>query len=291
MNISSYKKLYNIPEINLGENKICTQILPSSLTDLSKELDKDGYWITASKNKTFFKIKDMGTYLIQDGNKIFVDAPYKDHPNVDALILGLSCGLLMSQRKQIALHGSAIRLNDDKCLVLVGESGSGKSSLTSAFISRGYKFLSDDVSAISKFKNTNYVESSFPCRKICSDAMTKLNYNKNDFKLVDEDRQKYIVVDNSNFHNTKIKLAYLCEIVVSDDENSKVCIEEISSFEKINLITKHLCSAYIFLNIKIDQDYFEKILDIAKNTKCFKITRPKNKFSVYEQIDLIIKSI
>ena len=71
-----------------------------------------------------------------------------DEDKIRLYILGTCMGALLMQRKILPLHGSAIAI-DGKAYAFVGDSGAGKSTLASAFLSKGYKLLSDDVIAVS----------------------------------------------------------------------------------------------------------------------------------------------
>ena len=76
-----------------------------------------------------------------------------DENEIRLYILGLVWGLLLMQRKIFPLHGSAIAING-KAYAFIGDSGAGKSTLASAFLSKGYQLLSDDVIAVSLSNDT-----------------------------------------------------------------------------------------------------------------------------------------
>lgn len=287
LNVASYKRLYGIPEVNLNLENISVEILQASLEHLSDELKSENKWIKTSPSKTFFKVSKLGMYCIENGNKILIDTPNANNNALDGFILGLAFCLLLSQKNQIALHGASVLLNDNKSIIIVGRSGAGKSTLTSNFVSKGFKFLCDDISVISKDKDQYYIESGFPYRKIRSDAMENLNYSKDKFESIGESGKKYAIIDTSNFCANKVPITYLCEITVSDNENSDVSIEEIFSFDKMNLITRHIFGSHIFFRNGIDKTYADKLVDVSSKIRCFKLTRARNKFSVDKQIDLI----
>lgn len=93
-------------------------------------------------------VPNVARFLLNNGDQI-VFAPESEAgaEEVPIFILGTVFGILLHQREQIVLHASAVEV-DGKAIVFCGSSGAGKSTLAAALVQRGYRLITDDVSAI-----------------------------------------------------------------------------------------------------------------------------------------------
>ena len=119
--------------------------------------------------------------------------------------------------------------------------------------------------------------------------MEKMGYRIDDFKLIDEDREKYVIPTHESFVKEKRTLQAIFEIEPYDGEEVK--IEEISGGEKMKTILRNIYRIEIISPHGIPPAYFKKVINIAKNTLVFRIKRPKNQFSVDRQIELIEREL
>ena len=86
------------------------------------------------------------------------------------------------------------------------------------------------------------------------------------------------------------ELVGIVKLTVGDVE--KVTIEELRGSEKLNNIIENIYRGEYIKHLgKMDPIYFKQCIDIAKNIRFFKITRPANKFTVDNQIQLIERKI
>lgn len=288
LNVSSEKKINELVKLDNISN-IDVEIKMDKIPKEKLKYFKKNSWLYVSKDISIFRIDNQGTYLIENGNKITIEeAVGCDFQLIKAYLLGTSFGLLLKQRNIIAIHGSSILINN-KAVIFTGESGAGKSTITTTFRKNGFKFLSDDVSAIEINEDKIIVNPAYPQQKICRDVMERMDYNLNDFKQIDECREKYIVPAKESFTYSSKELIVICEIEESYFDN--VSIEEVVEGDKIKLIMKNIYRNEIFFRIGIEKEYFKKVIELAKNIKVYKIFRPRNKFSVNDQIRLILERI
>ena len=168
--------------------------------------------------------------------------------------------------------------------------GAGKSTLTNYFRHYEYPFMADDVCSTIELQDEIFIEPAYPQQKICRDAMEKMGYRIDDFKLIDEDREKICNPYTRKFcKEKKQKLQAIFEIEPYDGEAVK--IEEISGGEKMKTILRNIYRIEIIAPHGIPPAYFKKVINIAKNTLVFRIKRPKNQFSVDRQIELIEREL
>ena len=236
------------------------------------------------KKEMWFYIKGIATYYIKNGREIVVE-PYRDIDDyyIKTYILGSAFGLLLIQRNIVAIHGGTVVI-DDKAIICTGHTGAGKSTLTSALRLNGAKLLADDVSSID-IKDEIMVYPAYPQQKLCGDAVRKLGYDTGDFIRIDEGRDKYAIPSKTEFISEPVKLSAIFEVMVGDIE--KVEIRELKGSEKMNTIMKNIYRGYVNEIAGLDREYFKKFLKITKEINLYRIIRPKDKFTVNEQIKLI----
>ena len=279
-----------IPEFTTIENpqevNIDTKIYYKNAGQEIKEAIKNGRRTNFTYNDMWFNVENVAIYHAYDGDKIEVESYENSDPYmVNMYILGTVLGLSILQKNMVAIHGGAIVINNKGC-VFTGDKGAGKSTLTTALRKKGYGFVADDVAAINLDANTS-IYPGFAYQKLCDDTMEKLGYNKEDFIPFDAGSHiKYIVPAQDSFVDNEVKFDTLFEISVG--EVDKVKIEELSGGEKLQNIIRNIFNvSALHYSGGIPPIIFKKCMDIGKSIRCFRIIRPKDKFTVGEQISLI----
>lgn len=294
-NIEYYYKVYGLkiksdiemPELLKSndvnyEINICTGIASGGVLK-SIEQGKNVY---INYKEIWFNIKSVGTFLIYNGNTIVVDKDENaDIEDVKAYLLGSAFGMILFQRDTLAIHGGTIVINN-KTLTIIGDQGTGKSTLTTALRLNKYLFMADDVSVI----NDNFMMNpSYPQQKLCKDTMLKLGYRLNQFKKIDDDREKYKVPVKEDFISKPVTMGAICEMKIGN--NSEVEIEEIIGKEKLLILINNIYRIELIKKSGIQPEYFKKCLEIAQNIKFYRMYRPKDKYTVSEQINLLEKTL
>ena len=286
LNIKSEIEIEEFVKLDDIDNKDVVSISYGKMSDEIKEEIKQGKRIKLSNNKIWFHINDIATYCVTDGNKIEVELCDNADMKLMKIYVMCSClGFIMIQKKMIAIHGGVIEM-DDKAVIFTGDRGAGKSTLTTALRERGYKFISDDVAGV-KIDKVPYVMPGFPYQKLCESAMDKFGYDKGAFtSFMSDNEVKYVVPAIDEFVNEKRELVSIVKLTVGDVD--EVTIEELRGSEKLNNIIENIYRGEYIKHLgKMDPIYFKQCVDIAKNIRFFKITRPANQFTVDTQIDLI----
>ena len=246
---------------------------------------KTGYFST---DECWMHVKDIAYYRILKGNKIIVEPISDDKEKIKTFILGSAFGVLLIQNNTIAIHGGAVVI-DDKAIIITGESGAGKSTLVSVFRENGYKFLSDDVSATYIGENNKlYVNPAYPQQKLCGDAVDNYKYNRSELRKLNEDRDKYAIINIKDFETTPKELYGIFQISCSDKVD-KVTIKEICGVEKVGYITKNIYRINFAEIMGIKKQYLKKAIDMARNIKVYSIVRPKGEYTSEIQLDNIVR--
>lgn len=279
-----------VPELMVLDNKIDknidVKIYYKTMPDDIKQNVNEGKKAFYNGQYVWFHIDNVCTYLIQNGDTVTIDLC--ENPDLNILkvyILGSVLGIILLQRNTVAIHGGSIVINNKGC-IFTGDKGAGKSTLTTALRQRGYDFVSDDVGAI-ELSDIPMINPGFGYQKLCEDAMTKLGYDSSEYTPFRSDMNiKYIVPALDNFIKEKVPFEVLFEIEQGDTQ--KVEVVEVTGNEKLQKIIKNVFRIEVLMySGGVPADYFKKCLEIAKHIKFYKITRPKNQFTVNEQIDII----
>ena len=286
LNIKSEIEIEEFVKLDDIDNKDVVSISYGKMSDEIKEEIKQGKRIKLSNNKIWFHINDIASYCVTDGNKIEVELCDNADMKLMKIYVMCSClGFIMIQKKMIAIHGGVIEM-DDKAVIFTGDRGAGKSTLTTALRERGYKFISDDVARV-KIDKVPYVMPGFPYQKLCESAMDKFGYDKEAFTSFMSDKEvKYIVPAMDEFVSEKRELVSIVKLTVGDVD--EVTIEKLRGSEKLNNIIENIYRGEYIKHLgKMDPIYFKQCVDIAKNINFYVVTRPKDKFTVDKQIELI----
>ena len=246
-----------------------------------------GYVANYEKKDMWFYVENVAIFHIYNGDTVIVE-PMGDKNNkmIKLYIMGSVMGMILLQKNRVAIHGGGIVVDGKGC-IFTGQKCAGKSTITTALRKKGYKFIADDVCSIN-IGDVNTISHGFGYQKLCEDAMGKLGYNIDDYEPFrgDLDINKYIVPAFDEFTKEEVPLEAIFELSVGDVE--KVEIEEVLGASKINKILENIFRIEILQFAGgIDPSYFKKCLNIAKNTRLYKITRPKNVFSVEDQIHFV----
>ena len=250
----------------------------------------EGRWFHLEEDFFVFRIENVAKYFVKNGSEIIIEPfDFANKDDVRIFTLGTSFGILINQRNNIAIHGGSILINDE-AIILTGHMGAGKSTLTNAFRHNGYRFLCDDVSVLDNKKEEIFVVPAYPQQKLCKDAMDKMGYDIEKFKKIDDDRDKYCIPVHDSFEKDPRKLSAICEIELVEADND-VEVKEIFGQEKFFSIMRNIYRIELIRTMDMKKEYFSKCLDIAKNIRVFKVKRPKEKFTVDEQIRLIEQAV
>lgn len=279
-----------IPEFTVIKNpskeNIDTTIKYKSVSKEIKENIKNGKKNSFTYNDMWFNVDNVAIYHIYNGDKVEIELYDNSDPYIVKIyILGAVLGLVLLQKNMIAIHGGAVLINDKGC-VFTGDKGAGKSTLTTALRQKGYGFIADDVASINLDEEAK-IHPGFGYQKICEDTMDKLGYNPIDFVPFNAgENTKYIVPALDKFIDYEVSFKALFEITVDDIDDVK--IEELSGSKKLDNIIKNIFNVSVLGNAGgIPPIIFNKCIDIARNIKCYKIVRPRDKFTVDDQINLI----
>lgn len=179
--------------------------VPDRLQDLI--LDQPPVQLSAD-GSCRFAVPDVATYLIDPaGCRVVIDpAAGASMQDIRIFLLGTVLGILCARRGILPLHAACVQVGDG-AVALAGASGMGKSTLAAAFIRRGYRILSDDVTALEVDGDSRVlVRPSLPRLKLCPDAMDRFVMSADGADRALRDAGKFIIPVDEHFHPAPLPL-------------------------------------------------------------------------------------
>ncbi len=241
------------------------------------------------KKNAFWFSNEHAIFLIEDGKTIVVDSI--DGANVEKtipFILGYCMSFVLAQRGAVAIHSSAVAINN-RGIVIAGYSGSGKSSLTTQFIENGYNLLADDVSVIQKNESERYITPAFPMQNLCTDLIEQYKYDKNDMTLVDHKRNKYTMERSNVFSYDSKRIEAMFVLKASDVDTVKLNL--IHGSEKVKFVINNLFLRPAYKSTGLPEEIFKECIEIANDVRIYELIRPLYVDTTKIQMDMIMNTI
>lgn len=240
--------------------------------------------------RTCVRVKGAASFLVSEGNQINYHL-YEgyDRGCVNDLLMNYCFSILLYQRNNLLIHGSAIHYKG-KTLIISGDSGAGKSSLADEMLERGYQLMSDDIVAVDQKSENIYAYPAFPMRKLCVDAVMRKGLDKSTLiPIPDPDREKYGIILNQEYYSKEALLGAMVIIRKGNVENP--VLEEIVGADKLKYLTDNFVRQELMKKVTKMNVLLMKAIRAANSMPIYILTRPENKLTVKEQADLIEKTI
>ena len=244
-----------ISERNIGRDAGVPQ-------DIKYEIGEEVSWL---ENSTCYLRIENGnriTYSLKEGG---------NRKYILTYILGWGMAMLAYQRNELAMHCSVVS-NDNGAVLICGESGCGKSTITTAFLESGYRFMADDMAFVSTIDGISYVKPAFPYQKLCADAAMASGCPSEDMIYIDEMKDKYLIPYRGEYIDAPVRIRTI--IILFRCEEEKVIRKEIKGIDKL-----HACLNNTFLRRLLKEHmYLPKTgslgLGIAGSVSMYAIGRP-----------------
>ncbi|MDI9497136.1 MAG: hypothetical protein QM270_01455 [Bacillota bacterium] len=240
----------------------------------------------AAPQEFLLRLKNIARFYVSEGREITVElqAGGKDK-DVRLYLLGSVFGALLQQRGYLVLHGSSIEINGDGVL-FAGESGIGKSTLAAGFQNRGYRILTDDVSAIDiDQEGIPYVLPGFPSLKLWKDAAERLGADVSGLSAVRTNVDKYRVDLEASFCNQAVRLQNV--FILEKDSRSEIRIDEIEGPDKVESLISNTYRYHFLKGQGIKPVHFQQCVCVANQAVFYRVTRPQAGFMLDQLVSAI----
>lgn len=296
--------------------------MPPEVLDIFDVKDQNEPCSAISGSALAFRIPRVGDYLVR--RDVITASPMDGaaKETVKSFLLGSAFGYCMFLRKQVLLHGGAVAFvnstDGSKILhdagdikpadggefidygatgiIITGDSGAGKSTVSDALMERGYKFIADDVCAVTVHDGIPHINMAYPQKKLCRDAALKHSYDLSELIYIGEDRDKYAVRLSEGFLPEGADFKYLFELVVDDDQTegaekvlgkepyagcyddktTQITVREITGHEKLKVVLRNIYRGEDDFKLwGISPEYMQECLKIASAVRIYRIVRPR----------------
>lgn len=270
--------------VDTSEEKPSIRITRRNTPEDIIEQMKQSY-TSVGKRESWFYNKTLRC-VIRDGQDIYYE-PFDDinEQYLRTYILGYGLSMLFLQRGNLTIHGSCVR-KDNQAIIISGMSGAGKSTLTSQFLSAGYEFMADDITLVECNEQYAVAYPGFPYQKLCRDVVEKKKLDTKELIYIDEDKDKFLVKWDGEYHTEGVELTTLVVILVGD-ENTKLEVKEAQGFEKLQYVVDNLFLKKRILFRENNPQLIKLCLDIASRINILVVTRPYGIDSASQQLELI----
>ena len=246
-------------------------------------------WITPDEFLMHFK--DVARYYATGGNLIIAELyPSANQKKFRLYLLCNAMAAIVHQRKLIPLHCSGI-ICKTGVAIIVGHSGAGKSTTIKALTQKGHKIFADDVCVLKSENNKMLAIPSYPMMKLWENSFDLLQLGN----AIEEDRimaemDKYGVF----FHNEFIaqwKPIIKIFTIVKTENAHEVLTERQSGIEAFKIIAENTYRNYYVEPMKLNVLHFEMVSNLLQQSEVYKITRPVNKNSITEIVEIIEREL
>ena len=164
----------------------------------------------------------IGRFLIQDGREILVSPePGVEADRLGMILIGPALSVILRQRGFLVLHASCIKINN-LAVAFMGASGCGKSTLGTAFYTKGYKALTDDVMPIKITANAAIAFPSYPYFKVFPEALASLGEDTKNLSSVTGKSLKLSYNFTSNFQENPLQIQRIYVLAKGEKHEIKV---------------------------------------------------------------------
>jgi hypothetical protein len=283
-----------LPELSPLGHSACVVDVEIQLVDhveFKSELEINPYEHVVKDETVLFYVPNHAYFTIQGGRTITV-TPTKeaDESLIRLYVLGSCMGALLMQRNIYPLHGSAVEI-DGKAYAFIGDSGAGKSTLASTFLRRGYRLVSDDVTAVT-FSSTErlpMVTPSYPQQKLWQESLNKFGVDDHQYHPIYGRENKFSVPVNSSYCAEPLPLAGLFEL--GKTENEHIEFRPIEKLERLKTLFSHTYRNFLIPRLGLMEWHFSTSVNIINHLDMYQIRRSVVGFTAPQLVDFILDTI
>lgn len=188
-----------------------------------------------TRGSVYFRGQEQGQNFVTDGCRIQVD-PFENYSEskMGLYLMGSGMGAIMIQRGYMLLHGSCVT-DGRHGILITGDSGAGKSTAAAEFLRRGWKLVTDDVTAVFDLEHMPMVQSSYPSQKLWRDALDRYEVRDDEVHSLycSADREKFGISVHESFHDGVCPLSLVVRLIPADQPCSVQHIHGITMVDQL----------------------------------------------------------
>ncbi len=289
LNILSELELPAIRTAQFDPKKADVTITRASLPDELEEPTEVKPFFQATPTQILAKMAQTGgKVLVENGTSIKIDAPDDVHPRVCAMFaIGTGLSNVIIQRNFLIIHGNTVHYQG-KNFIICGKSGAGKSTTTTAFLQKGAKVVTDDISPI-HFDNEGraWVSPGIPFSKLWPETFELLNiHDQINHQLSPLIEKRFIPLSDDQSLQQDVAIDAIFFLAAREDINEVEFIELTPTDALLSIRHNSYGYRHIRGMQKLDM-HFENATKLAETVPFFHIRRPTEGRTIEQVVDLI----
>lgn len=266
------------PDVELKYDEI-----PANL----EENNVDFPFIEANENQYLLKLKDIGSYLVENGNKITIQKDVKGSAHdLEKYVLTNIFGALSYQRNVIPFHGGVF-IHNGKGILISGISGNGKSTLLTALHLKGYQLISDDITNLEIINDKIMAHPCFPRILLWKETADKLKIDLANVPKLRSDMEKYLYPINNESFTQPIELEKI--IILQNAEVIEKTIE-VKGLGKIESLKRNTFKPWMVNAFGKQKIHFLQLSKIA-NLIQLEVFQNNHKEGIQKSVDSFIEKL
>ena len=179
-----------------------------------------------------------------------------------------------------ALKNISLDIYKEDIFGIIGMSGAGKSTVTTAFLEKGYRLMADDMAFVEvKGDGIAMASPAFPYQKLCRDAALAKGYRMEDMIYIDEEKDKFLVPCTGVFQREKARLERFVFLGIrwkkeAEDKSGKIKAEKITGPDSMIVYKDNLFLRHLWKKQDPGMEIWQNCLKIAEQIPVFWIRRP-----------------
>ena len=231
--------------------------------------------------------RGLGRILIRDGHEIVVAAVPGCERELEAYILGSGLGAICLQNGLLPLHASAVAIGDE-AIAFAGPSGAGKSTTAAAIATRGHGHLTDDIAVLRmRVDGPPALYPGTHTMKLSSQSAGTLGL---DPAHAEEVAPGHIKRRFGSISPTRpdapMDLAAL--YFLQPEDTDSVAITPLTGARAVAAVGNEIYRRTWLSPMGMIEARLRDIVEVARHTPCFTLTRPNRFEMLPELVDTVI---
>ncbi len=241
----------------------------------------------AAADEVLLYVNGIAYYYLTAGDSIIVQPCADVEASRVRFYLMEIIGLLLIQRRILLIHGSTVVVNG-QAYIFTGASGAGKSTIAAALRKQGYPLLADDISALARDADGIFrVRPGYRIQKLGQASTDMLGIRTDGYARVPDERQKYVVIEESGFWHQPVPVAAVFELGLAPGE--EVSAAALTGTEKLGALLRNTYLANYIERLGWKRGHFEQCAQLAKQVAVYRLRRPETGVTVGRQIEQVLK--
>ena len=179
---------------------------------------------------------------------------------------------------------------EPEAVLIAGESGAGKSTVTTAFLEKGYHLMADDMAFVEVGKDKKAMaKPAFPYQKLCRNVASEKGHALDYLIYINEEKDKFLVPYEGEFFLGAVPIKAFVMLGVNDTE--EVVAKEMTGFNRVPVYTNNLFLRHLLKRDKYNPAIAQKCVEMAAAVPTFYVARPKEGDTVSEVVKKVFEFV